>query len=158
MRLGTYIELPPTAEMTDIIVKVMVEVLLILALVTKEIKQGKISKFIPDDMPPLSTYRSSERIAKKLMGRSDIEDALRRLDKLTQEEGRMATAQGLRTATQGLNATHGVGERVFSIGNDVHDLGDGVNVAINKMDAVLDGACFFSLLHFSAVIGFITRW
>jgi len=31
LRLGTYIELPPTAEMTDIIVKVMVEVLLILA-------------------------------------------------------------------------------------------------------------------------------
>ena len=33
--------------MTDIIVKVMVDVLLILALVTKEIRQGKISKFIP---------------------------------------------------------------------------------------------------------------
>jgi hypothetical protein len=37
--------------MTDIIVKVMVEVLLILALVTKEIKQGKISKFFLDDIP-----------------------------------------------------------------------------------------------------------
>ena len=58
MRLRTYIELPPTAEMTDIIVKVMVEVLLILALVTKEIKRGKISEFIPNDMPPLSTDRS----------------------------------------------------------------------------------------------------
>ncbi|KAF8463552.1 hypothetical protein DFH94DRAFT_857982 [Russula ochroleuca] len=112
LRLGTYIELPPTAEMTDIIVKVMVEVLLILALVTKEIKQGKMKRFM-----------------KKLVGRSDIEDALRRLDKLTQEEGRMAAAQGLR-------ATHGVGERVMSIGKD---LGDGVNVAIDKMDAVLDG-------------------
>ena len=129
MRLGTYIELPPTAEMTDIIVKVMVEVLLILALVTKEIKQGKISEFIPNDMPPLSTDRSLERIAKKLVGRSDIEDALRRLDKLTHEEGRMAAAQGLR-------ATHGVGERVMN-------LGDGMNVAINKMDAVLDGSYLF---------------
>ena len=48
----------------------------------------------------------------------------------------MATAQGLRTAAQGLSATHGVGERVFS-------LGDGVNVAINKMDAVLDGEYLF---------------
>jgi hypothetical protein len=35
--------------MTDIIVKVMVDVLLILALVTREIKQGKISGFILDD-------------------------------------------------------------------------------------------------------------
>jgi hypothetical protein len=42
--------------MTDIIVKVMVEVLLILALVTKEIKQGNISKFIPNYVHPLSTY------------------------------------------------------------------------------------------------------
>jgi hypothetical protein len=38
IRLGTYVELPPTVEMTDIIVKVMVDVLHILALVTREIK------------------------------------------------------------------------------------------------------------------------
>lgn len=44
IRLGTYIELPPTAEMTDILVKVMVEMLLILALLTKEVKRGKISE------------------------------------------------------------------------------------------------------------------
>ena len=44
IRLGTYIELPKTVEMTDIIVKVMVDVLLILALVTKEIKQKKIKQ------------------------------------------------------------------------------------------------------------------
>ena len=42
-RLNTYVGLPPTTELMDIIVKVMVEVLLILALVTKEIKRGKIS-------------------------------------------------------------------------------------------------------------------
>ena len=43
-RLETYTELPPTKEMTDIIIKVMVEVIHILALVTKEIKQGKLSE------------------------------------------------------------------------------------------------------------------
>jgi len=47
-RLETYTELPPTKEMTDIIVKVMVEVIHILALVTKEIKQGKLSELILD--------------------------------------------------------------------------------------------------------------
>lgn len=39
-------ELPPTADITDTIVNVMVEILLILALATKEIRQGKISEFI----------------------------------------------------------------------------------------------------------------
>ena len=49
-RLGIYIDIPPTPEMTDIIVKVMVEVLLILALVTREIEQGRISVFILNNM------------------------------------------------------------------------------------------------------------
>ena len=48
-RLESYTELPPTKEMTDIIIKVMVEVLLILALVTKEVKQGKLSELILSD-------------------------------------------------------------------------------------------------------------
>ena len=48
-RLETYVGLPPTTEMTDIIVKVMVEILLILALVTKEIKQGKLSELVVFD-------------------------------------------------------------------------------------------------------------
>ena len=44
----------------------------------------------------------------------------------------MATVQGLR-------ATHGVGEGVMRVGNAVQDLGEGMEVAINVMDAVLDG-------------------
>jgi len=43
-RLEIYIGLPPTMEMSDIIVKVMVEVLLALALVMKYIKQGNLSE------------------------------------------------------------------------------------------------------------------
>ncbi len=48
-RLETYTELRPTKEMTDIIMDVMVEVLLILALLTKEIKQRKLSELTLDD-------------------------------------------------------------------------------------------------------------
>ena len=48
-RLETYVGLPPTTELMDIIVKVMVEVLLILALVTKEIKRGKLSESVVVD-------------------------------------------------------------------------------------------------------------
>jgi len=42
--------------------------------------------------PPLIEL-STERYLNRLIGRSNIEDALKRLDKLTNEEARMATAQ-----------------------------------------------------------------
>jgi len=48
-RLETYIDVPPTAGMTDAIVKVMVEVLRILAIATKEIKENRASKLIFGD-------------------------------------------------------------------------------------------------------------
>lgn len=43
-RLEVYTTIPPTPAMTDIIVKVMAEILSVLALTTKEIKQGRFSK------------------------------------------------------------------------------------------------------------------
>jgi hypothetical protein len=46
MRLKIYVKLPQTEEMTEIIVDVMVHVLHILALLTKEIKEGEISELI----------------------------------------------------------------------------------------------------------------
>ena len=38
---------------------------------------------------------SSEKFAKKLLGESEIEDVLQRLDRLTQEEAQMTVAQTL---------------------------------------------------------------
>ena len=131
-RLEAYIELPPIGGMTDIIVKVMVEVLLILALATREITQGKLSESLLDDRLYIPIYHSSEKFLKKLEGRSDIEDALQRLDKLTQEESRMAVAQDL-------SATHGVAEGVKNVGNDVHDIDYRVKGVDDKIDAVIDG-------------------
>ena len=50
-RLETYTEVRPSAGMTDIIVKIMVEVLNILGIATKEIKQGRSSALsIPLDL------------------------------------------------------------------------------------------------------------
>ena len=40
-------EVPPTIEMIDIIVQIMVAVFSILGIATKEIKQGRISKYSP---------------------------------------------------------------------------------------------------------------
>jgi hypothetical protein len=45
----TYVEVPPTAGMMDIIIKIMVEVLSILAIMTKEIKQGRASESVARD-------------------------------------------------------------------------------------------------------------
>ena len=42
-RLEIYTEVSPTSEMMDIAVKILVEVLSILAIATKEIKQGRTS-------------------------------------------------------------------------------------------------------------------
>jgi hypothetical protein len=43
-RLESYTEVPPSAAMTDVIVKITIEVLSILAIATKEIKQGRSSE------------------------------------------------------------------------------------------------------------------
>ena len=45
-RLETYTEVRTSAEMTDIIVKIMVEVLNVFALATKEIRQRRTSKLL----------------------------------------------------------------------------------------------------------------
>ena len=52
-RLETYTEVPPDTGMTGTIVKIMVEVLSILAIVTKAIKQNKASDSILSYRPSL---------------------------------------------------------------------------------------------------------
>jgi DNA-binding SARP family transcriptional activator len=70
--------------MSEVMVKIMVEVLSVLALATKQIDQGRFSKW-------LALIRSSlveccaEKFAKKLLGESEIEAVLQRLDRLTQD-------------------------------------------------------------------------
>ncbi|KAH9020277.1 hypothetical protein EDB83DRAFT_2231722, partial [Lactarius deliciosus] len=115
-RMETYTSVRATAAMTDIIVKIMVEVLNILAIATKEIKQGRTKKYL-----------------KKLVGKTDIEDALRRLDKLTQEEVRMATAQLLKI-------THGVDYEVTKIDDEVKGVDDKLKDVGDSVKLVLDGA------------------
>ena len=44
-RLEIYTTIPPTQIMTEVIVKIMVELLSVLALASKQVKQGRISKY-----------------------------------------------------------------------------------------------------------------
>lgn len=46
-RLESYTEVPPTPQMLDIIVKIVVEVLTILAIATTDVKQRRASELIP---------------------------------------------------------------------------------------------------------------
>ena len=45
-RLEIYTELPLTMEMMDTMIQVMTEILSVLGIATKEIKQGRTSKFL----------------------------------------------------------------------------------------------------------------
>jgi len=80
--------------MSDIMVKIMVEVLSVLALATKQINQGRLSKCSTAIRYSLAE-RCIEKFTKKLLGESDVETVLQRLDRLTQEEARVAAAHTL---------------------------------------------------------------
>ena len=49
-RLDIYTKIPPTVSMTEIILKILVELLSILILATKQLQQGKISKPIVSEI------------------------------------------------------------------------------------------------------------
>src|SRR6266478_3948918 len=77
-----------------------------------------------------------------LVGKTDIEDALKRLDKLTNEEVRMVTAQVLK-GTQNVNDRVGVVEnRVLDVDNRVASVDDrvaGVDDRVAHVDETLAG-------------------
>ena len=51
-RLDIYTKIPPTVAMTEMVVKILIELLSALALVTKQIKEGKASEFVFDTILP----------------------------------------------------------------------------------------------------------
>ena len=75
------------------------------------------------------TNHYSEKFLKKLVGRKDIEDALKRLDRLTQEEALMAAAQVLRL-------THIVDNKVTGIGNKLNDVDDKMDIVVKGMSRI----------------------
>jgi len=76
-------------------------------------------------------YGCLEKYVKRLVGRTDIEDALGRLDRLTQDKVRMAAAQGLKV-------THEVDDKVQAIEGTVHAVDDKVKTVEGKVQGVDD--------------------
>ena len=95
-RLNHYTAVPLTSEMTELLAKIMAQTLSILALSTKAMKERRISQ-------PFRSIRyalfladySIEKFLKRLMGKTDVENALQRLDMLTKEENLMTNARTL---------------------------------------------------------------
>ena len=110
------------------------------------------------------TERFSEKYVKKLFGkRTGIEDALKRLDRLTEEEAQMAAAQVLKAThtvddtgrvrgvadiavsvekgVAGVNdQVRGVGDQVQVVGDQVQSVRDQVLGINDRVTAVRDGA------------------
>ena len=92
---------------------------------------------------------------------ADLDDALKKLDRLTQEEARMALAEVLRitdTIRDGVKVVDGkvedvgdkvedvggkvadVGDKVEDVGAKVEDVGDKVQLVDEKLQVVINGA------------------
>ncbi|KAH9042847.1 hypothetical protein EDB84DRAFT_898724 [Lactarius hengduanensis] len=106
-RLEVYTDVPPTLAMTDMMVKITVEVLDILGTATKEMKQSRAKKFI-----------------KKVAGIKKLEDGLKKLDRMTNEEARMASAEALKVA-------HNIVKEVKVIEEKVQTVIDGAQTVLN---------------------------
>ncbi|KAI9511098.1 hypothetical protein F5148DRAFT_421615 [Russula earlei] len=96
-RLNSYARLPLTNDMTELLGKIIAQLLSVLALSTKLIMKGRFRNFL-----------------KKLAGGQEIEDALVKLDSLTREEN-------LRVAVRTLEITHHVEYVVQGVDNHVRE-------------------------------------
>ena len=125
---------PLTAGMTDIIVEIMLEVLTVLAVVTKEMKRGRMSESAQRGSPISNPNFYLEKYLKKLIGNTEIEDSLQRLDKLTQEEAIMASTELIKLTHSVEGRVMGVDDRVQDVRSDVKNIGKRVE---DRVEVVL---------------------
>ena len=129
--------------MKDIIVKIMVEVITILGIVTKEVGQGRTSMSFLVRFHLPKTNLSTEQYLKRLVGRKDIEDALQRLDKLTQEEVRMAATETLIISRHIDDTVKDVDIRLEGVHETVKDVNHMVKGVGRKVISVIKGELCF---------------
>ncbi len=106
-RLNRYASIPLTPEMTELLAKIMAQILSILALSTRTMKERRISRCICL-IYILSADYSVEKFMRKLTGKTETENAIQKLDVLTKEEN-------LATAARNLEVTHRVDDKVTII-------------------------------------------
>ena len=79
------------------------------------------------------TKLCAEKFLRKLAGIADLEDALKKLDRLTQEEARMAHVEVLRI-------THSISDGVNIVDGKVEQVGNRVQCVDDRVQVVIDGA------------------
>ena len=85
-RLEVYTEIPLAEELTELLGKIMAHLLFILALSTKMTAEKEISELIRSFFYPLADRGSVKFLpVKRLMGRTNVENALQCLDLLTKD-------------------------------------------------------------------------
>ncbi|KAH9069495.1 hypothetical protein EDB83DRAFT_2188767, partial [Lactarius deliciosus] len=122
VRLEIYTEVPLTPAMTDKMVEITVEILGILGTATKEMGQSQAKRFL-----------------KKVAGRTDLEDGVKKLDKLTSEEVVMASAQILKVTHTVGNKVTAVGDGVKGVKSEVQLVGANVKVIDDKVQTIAEG-------------------
>jgi hypothetical protein len=129
-RLNIYIGIPLTTAMTGLLGKIMGQVLLILALSAKEMTQGRISECDRLVISLLANY-GTEKFLNRIAGKTEVEDALERLDILTKEEAGMAVARNLAV-------THVVDENVKVVEEVTRGIDNNVK-AVENLTRGIDG-------------------
>ena len=137
--------MPLTGDMTELLGKIMSQVLSILALSTKEVMDRRISELdCPLGRSSMANY-GAEKILKKLAGRTDVEDAVIRLDTLTKEETLMVVVRNLEVAHR-VNGnveatkvlTEDIDDNVKATKALTEDVGDNVKVIDHDLKATKD--------------------
>jgi hypothetical protein len=131
VRLEIYTEVSLTPAMTDKMVQITVEILDIVATATKEIKRSAASE---SDLHLMfhEVDVVLEKLLKRVMGRTDLEDGMKKLDKLTSEEVAMASAQLLKVA-------HNIDSNVTEANENVLLVHDNVKAVDDKVQTMADG-------------------
>ena len=112
-RLNRYAAVPLTPEMSLLLGKIMAQILIVLALSTKEMKERRISMSFRLVFSLVVDYWT-EKILKRIVGKTDVEDAIQRLDVLTKEENLM-------TVVRNLEVTHRVDNNVTELTRIIHE-------------------------------------
>jgi hypothetical protein len=86
------------------------------------------------------TELPSERFLKKLIGKTDVENELKRLEKWTQEETRMATVQMLKATRTIDDRVAALDDHVAGVHHRVASAFERVEVVDDKVTEVIDGA------------------
>ena len=95
--LKIHADIPSTPAMTAMVVKILLELLAVLAIATKPIDQGRFGEspdiciVIPGT--ELMVSLAAEKYARKILGEKDIESILQRLDRLILDGSMMTVAQ-----------------------------------------------------------------